>query len=65
MLWKLKVIGQTKDCNGSIIGSYNPNPFLNTLIYDVEFSDGNIKEYSANVIVENIYLQVDKNGYYT
>ena len=56
LLRKAKVIGQTKDGNGDIADSYDANPFLNTLTYDVEFSDSNIKEYSANVIVENIYL---------
>jgi len=33
----------------------NDNPLLNTLIYDVEFPDGNIKKYAANIIAE-IYI---------
>ena len=32
------------------------------MTYDVDFSDGEIKEYSANVIAENMYSQVDENG---
>ena len=39
------------------------NPFLNTTIYDVEFPDGEIREYCANVIAENMYSQVDAEGY--
>ena len=29
---------------------------------DVEFSDGEIKEHSANVIAENMHSQVDEDG---
>ena len=43
---------------GEVVSSYNENPFLNTLVYDVQFPDGEIKEYVANVIAENIYSQV-------
>ena len=33
LLRKAKVIGRTKDGNGDVIGSYDPNPFLNALTY--------------------------------
>ena len=33
------------------------------MVYDVEFPDGDIREYSANVISENIYAQVDLKGH--
>ena len=58
-----KLIGQSKDRNGEPIGSHDINPFLNTQIYDVEFPDGEIREYCANVIAENMYSQVDAEGY--
>ena len=32
------------------------------MVYDVEFPDGAVKEYAANVIAENMYAQVDPNG---
>ena len=54
LLRKAKVVGRTKDGNGDVAGSYDHNPFLNALTYDVEFSDGEINEYSANVIAENM-----------
>ena len=62
-LRKAKVVGRSTDGNGKVTGSYDPNPFLNTLTYDVEFPDGEIKEYSANVIAENMYAQVDDEGH--
>ena len=36
---------------------------LNSIVYDVEFTDGTIKEYSANVIAENMLSQVDEDGF--
>ena len=36
---------------------------MNTTIYDVEFPDGEIREYGSNVIAENMYFQVDAEGY--
>ena len=44
------------------MGSHEPNPLLNILTYDVDFSDGEIKEHSANVIAENMNSQVDEDG---
>ena len=58
-----KVLGRTKDLDGKGIGSYNENPILNTIIYDVEFPDGAVKQYSANMIAENMYAQVDSEGF--
>ena len=58
-----KVIGRSKDINGEIVGVYDNNPMLNTMIYDVEFPDGDVREYGANVIAENIYAQVDLEGH--
>ena len=60
-----KVIGRTKSATGDIIGTYDPNPLMNTLVYDVEFPDGIVREYSANTIAENIYNQVDSDGYHS
>lgn len=58
-----KVIGRAKDSDGEAIGTYDENPFLNTIVYDVQFPNGDIKEYAANVIAENMYSQVDSEGY--
>ena len=33
------------------------------MVYDVEFPDGQIKDYSANLITENMYAQVDAEAF--
>jgi hypothetical protein len=49
--------------DGTIAGTYDENPMLNTMIYEVEFNDGQLKEYAANVIAENMLSQVDEDGF--
>ena len=34
---------------------------LNSMVYEVKFPDGVVKNYSANMIAENILSQVDSN----
>ena len=46
-----------RDADGNIVGTYDDNPILNTIVYDVEFPDGAVKQYAANVIAENMYTQ--------
>ena len=58
-----KNIGRSKDADGNINGTYDLNPFANTMVYEVQFPDGQIKEYAANVIAENMYNQVDPDGH--
>ena len=58
-----KVLGRAKDQDGNFIGTYDDNPMLNSMICNVEFLDGMVKEYSANVIAENMYAQVDSKGF--
>ena len=60
-----KVVGRSVDSKGQVIGQWNENKLLNTLVYDVEFPDGNIKKYAANVIAENVLNQCDIDGHYT
>ena len=50
-----KVIGRSTDIEGNPIGSYDPNPMLNTRVYDALFPDGAIQQYSANLIAESLY----------
>ena len=51
--------------DGKLIGSFNENPILNTLVYEVEFPDGAMKSYSVNTIAENILQQVDNHGHHS
>lgn len=38
---------------------------LNSLVYDVEFPDGVVKQYAANIITENLLSQIDSSGHYS
>jgi hypothetical protein len=57
------VVKRVLDENGRVKGTYSANPMLNTRIYEVMFPDGELKKYSANVIAENMFSQVDSEGY--
>ena len=52
-----KVIQRTIGPDGKVTGTYDNNPFLNSIVYDVEFPDGQVKEYAANIIAENMLTQ--------
>jgi hypothetical protein len=60
-----RVTGRSTDEKGEINGKYNANPILNTLTYDVEFPNGEIKEDGANIIAENMLSQIDHNGHFS
>ncbi len=57
-----KVIARKRDHDGNPIGKANNNPILDTRLYQVMFPDGETAEYSANVIAECLYSQVDSEG---
>ena len=57
-----KVIQMTIVPDGQVTGAYDNNPFLNSIIYDVEFPGGQVKEYAFNIIAENMLTQVDSDG---
>jgi hypothetical protein len=60
-----KVTQRALEPDGRTAGTYDDNPILNSIIYEVEFPDGQVKEYTANVIAENMLTQVDSDGYLT
>ena len=59
---KLKVT--YKDCDGKQSFTFDQNPLLNSIIYNVGFLDGDIKQYATNTIAQNIYSQIDSDCYY-
>ncbi len=59
---RAKVLYRVKDKGGAPVGEYNPNPFLDTRTYAVEMPDGKLEEYTANIIAENLYSQIDAEG---
>ena len=60
---KGKVVRRAMGPDGKVTGTYNDNPILNTVLYNVEFPDRQVREYAANVVVENMLTQVDSNGF--
>jgi hypothetical protein len=44
------------------LGTFNPNPMLNTRVYIAEFQDGSTMDYAANVMAKAIYNQVTDDG---
>ena len=58
-----KVIKQVFGPDGKVAGKYDDNPYLNSIMYEVELADGRIKEYGANIIVDNMLTQVDSDGF--
>ena len=61
-LVKARVVRHLTDENGNLVGQANRNINLNTLMYEVEFMDGERAPYAANVIVQEIYSSVDPEG---
>ena len=59
-----KVVGLVYDKDGKRIGNPHDNPFLNTVLYEVQLEDGTSKAYGANVIAENIWNTVYNEGYH-
>ena len=51
------------DPDGRVTGLYDDNPINNSIVYEVEFPDGQVKEYVANIIADNIFSQVDEEGF--
>ena len=60
-----KVVRRALGPDGVTTGSYADNPMLNSIVYEVEFPDGQTREYAANTIAENMLSQVDSDGYST
>ena len=51
-----------RNFDGTLVGKATSNPLTDTREYEVDFGDGNYYEYTANVILENLYSQVDDYG---
>ena len=58
-----KVTKRVFGLDGKVAGKYDDNPYLNSIMYEVELADGRIKEYGANIIAENMLTQVDSDGF--
>ena len=56
------MVRKLTDKNGNLIGHANKDINLNTIMYEVEFDDGQCAAYAANVIAQEIYSSVDAEG---
>jgi len=56
------VVRRKANDDGTLTGHSHVNPILDTREYQVEFGDGEVLEYAANVIAENLYSQIDTEG---
>ena len=45
-----KVIGRKRDPDGNPIGRGHSNPIIDTHLYQVQFPNGHVEEYSANLL---------------
>ena len=59
---KAKVTGRKRDADGNPLGKRHANPMLDTREYEVVFPDGATDVFTANIIAENLYSQVDEEG---
>ena len=50
-----RIIGRKWDQDGKLIGHYHNSPILYTRVYLVQFPDGSISNYAANIIAEAIH----------
>jgi hypothetical protein len=57
-----KVVRSNRELDGTVRGGSNSNSMLDTMTYEIEFTDGRSDEYTANVIAENMYAQCDIEG---
>jgi hypothetical protein len=57
-----KITGPKRDTDGNLIGHTHANHVLDTSLYEVEFDDGRVGTYSANIIAQNVFEKVDDEG---
>jgi hypothetical protein len=57
-----RISEQKRSYDGSPIGHKNKNPFLDSRIYIVKFTDGEMKDVGFNILAEHLFSQMDKDG---
>ena len=57
-----KIVKRKRNEKGELVGTAHDNPILDTRVYEVDFGEGGYQEYSTNLIMENLYAQVDDEG---
>ena len=57
-----KVLGRKRDADGELIRKSSSDPLQDTAVYDVEFDDGAVEQFTANIIAESIYSKLNPDG---
>ena len=58
-----RIVKVATDPLGKEKGIYNPNPILDSRVYEVMFPDGAVEQYTDNNLAENMLGQVDDYGH--
>ena len=53
------VTKRSRGLDGEAVGRAHANPFFDAREYNIEFTYGSVDKYTANVITENMFSQVD------
>ena len=53
---------RVRDADGNPVGLRHNNPLLDTRRYEVQFGDGSVQEYTANLVAENMLSQSVAEG---
>lgn len=63
-LQEARVISRKRTHDGKrLTGKGHFNPILDSRIYNVEFPDGGIGEFTTNIIAESLYSSLDEEGH--
>ena len=63
-LQEAKIVSRKRTSDGKMLsGHEHSNPLLDSRIYNVEFPDGGVGEFTTNTIAESLYLNLDNEGY--
>ena len=60
-----RVTQRALDPDERTTGTYDDNSLLNSVVYEVKFPDGEVRECAANIVAENLLSQVDTDGFST
>ena len=58
-----KVTKRLRDEDGNPVGVAHDNPLVDTRMYEIEYEDGYRVPVAANIIVENLFNQVNDDGF--
>ncbi len=57
-------ISRKRDADDNLIGIAHKNPIFDTRLCQVQFPEGQVEEFSTNIIAQNLYSQIDNEGHH-